>query len=60
MKQRTVLSLEQALSMPYATLRFAQLGWSFACENISRLGFGEHETPELLDDIATSEGEQGK
>jgi len=26
-KQRTVLSLEQALSMPYATLRFAQLGW---------------------------------
>ena len=27
MKQRTVLSLEQALSMPSATLRFAQLGW---------------------------------
>jgi crotonobetainyl-CoA:carnitine CoA-transferase CaiB-like acyl-CoA transferase len=27
MKKRTVLSLEQALSMPYATLRFAQLGW---------------------------------
>jgi phenylsuccinyl-CoA transferase len=27
MKPRTVLSLEQALSMPYATLRFAQLGW---------------------------------
>ena len=27
MKQRTVLSLEQALSLPYATLRFAQLGW---------------------------------
>jgi len=27
MKQRTVISLEQALSMPYATLRFAQLGW---------------------------------
>jgi crotonobetainyl-CoA:carnitine CoA-transferase CaiB-like acyl-CoA transferase len=27
MKRRTVLSLEQALSMPYATLRFAQLGW---------------------------------
>jgi crotonobetainyl-CoA:carnitine CoA-transferase CaiB-like acyl-CoA transferase len=26
-KKRTVLSLEQALSMPYATLRFAQLGW---------------------------------
>ena len=27
MKKRTVLSLEQALSMPCATLRFAQLGW---------------------------------
>ncbi|MCP4316120.1 MAG: CoA transferase [Hyphomicrobiales bacterium] len=27
MKKRTVISLEQALSMPYATLRFAQLGW---------------------------------
>ena len=27
MKQRTVLSMEQALSMPYATLRFVQLGW---------------------------------
>jgi crotonobetainyl-CoA:carnitine CoA-transferase CaiB-like acyl-CoA transferase len=27
MKKRTVLSLEQALSMPSATLRFAQLGW---------------------------------
>ena len=27
MKPRTVLSLEQALSLPYATLRFAQLGW---------------------------------
>jgi itaconate CoA-transferase len=26
-KSRTVLSLEQALSMPSATLRFAQLGW---------------------------------
>jgi crotonobetainyl-CoA:carnitine CoA-transferase CaiB-like acyl-CoA transferase len=26
-KQKTVLSLEQALSLPYATLRFAQLGW---------------------------------
>ena len=24
---RTVLSMEQALSLPYATLRFAQLGW---------------------------------
>lgn len=27
MNPRTVLSLEQALSLPYATLRFAQLGW---------------------------------
>jgi crotonobetainyl-CoA:carnitine CoA-transferase CaiB-like acyl-CoA transferase len=27
MKKRTVLSLEQALAMPSATLRFAQLGW---------------------------------
>jgi len=27
MKPRTVLSLEQALSLPYATLRFIQLGW---------------------------------
>ncbi len=27
MTPRTVLSLEQALSLPYATLRFAQLGW---------------------------------
>lgn len=27
MKPRTVLALEQALSLPYATLRFAQLGW---------------------------------
>ncbi len=27
MKSRTVLSMEQALSLPYATLRFAQLGW---------------------------------
>jgi len=26
-KRRTVLSMEQALSLPYATLRFAQLGW---------------------------------
>lgn len=27
MRQRTVLSLEQALSLPYATWRFAHLGW---------------------------------
>lgn len=27
MKKRTVISMEQALSLPSATLRFAQLGW---------------------------------
>ena len=27
MRKRTVLSVEQALSLPYATLRFVQLGW---------------------------------
>ena len=27
MRRRTVISMEQALSLPYATLRFAQLGW---------------------------------
>jgi crotonobetainyl-CoA:carnitine CoA-transferase CaiB-like acyl-CoA transferase len=27
MKKRTILSLEQALSMPYATQRFVHLGW---------------------------------
>ena len=27
MKRRIVLSMEQALSLPYATLRFVQLGW---------------------------------
>ena len=27
MKKRTIVSMEQALSMTYATLRFAQLGW---------------------------------
>ncbi|MDP2822290.1 MAG: CoA transferase [Sulfuritalea sp.] len=27
MRRRTVLSMEQALSLPYATLRFAQIGW---------------------------------
>ncbi|MDH4188682.1 MAG: CoA transferase [Betaproteobacteria bacterium] len=38
MKRRTVLSLEQALSMPYATLRFAQLGWRVI--RIEALGSG--------------------
>lgn len=27
MKRRTILSMEQALSLPYATLRFVHLGW---------------------------------
>lgn len=27
MKPRTVVSLEQALSLPYATMRFVQMGW---------------------------------
>lgn len=27
MARRTIISLEQALSLPYATMRFAQLGW---------------------------------
>ncbi|MFY9317327.1 MAG: CoA transferase [Burkholderiales bacterium] len=38
MKRRTVLSLEQALSMPYATLRFVQLGWRVI--RIEALGSG--------------------
>lgn len=38
MKKRTVLSLEQALSMPYATLRFVQLGWRVI--RIEALGSG--------------------
>ncbi|MFH1049352.1 MAG: CoA transferase, partial [bacterium] len=27
MKKRTILSLEQALTLPYATQRFVHLGW---------------------------------
>ncbi len=38
-KPRTVLSLEQALSLPYATLRFAQLGWRVI--RIESAGAGE-------------------
>jgi len=37
-KKRTVLSLEQALSLPYATLRFVQLGWRVI--RIEALGAG--------------------
>ena len=36
MKRRTVLSKEQALSLPYATLRFAQLGWRAQFSNLAR------------------------
>jgi crotonobetainyl-CoA:carnitine CoA-transferase CaiB-like acyl-CoA transferase len=36
--KRTVLSLEQALSLPYATLRFVQLGWRVI--RIEALGAG--------------------
>ncbi|MCC6609761.1 MAG: CoA transferase [Burkholderiales bacterium] len=39
MKRKTVLSLEQALSMPYATLRFVQLGWRVI--RIEALGAGK-------------------
>ena len=39
MRKRTVLSLEQALSMPYATLRFVQLGWRVI--RIEALGSGK-------------------
>ena len=39
MKRRTVLSMEQALSLPYATLRFAQLGWRVI--RIESAGAGE-------------------
>lgn len=39
MKRRTVLSLEQALSMPYATLRFVQLGWRVI--RVEALGAGK-------------------
>jgi crotonobetainyl-CoA:carnitine CoA-transferase CaiB-like acyl-CoA transferase len=38
-KRRTVLSMEQALSMPYATLRFVQLGWRVI--RIEALGAGK-------------------
>jgi phenylsuccinyl-CoA transferase len=40
MKPRTVLSLEQALSMPSATLRFAQLGWRVIRIEATKAGGG--------------------
>jgi len=39
-KRRTVLSLEQALSLPSATLRFAQLGWRVIRIEATPLGAG--------------------
>ncbi len=40
MKPRTVLSLEQALALPYATLRFVHLGWRvIRLEATGRRGF---------------------
>ena len=38
MKRKTVISMEQALAMPYATLRFVQLGWRVI--RIEALGAG--------------------
>ena len=40
MKPRTVLSMEQALSLPSATLRFAQLGWRVIRIEATRTGNG--------------------
>jgi len=40
MKPRTILSLEQALSMPSATLRFAQLGWRVIRIEATKAGGG--------------------
>ncbi len=40
MKPRTVLSMEQALSLPSATLRFAQLGWRVIRIEATKAGGG--------------------
>ena len=40
MKVRTVLSMEQALSLPSATLRFAQLGWRVIRIEATKTGEG--------------------
>ena len=45
MKQRTILSLEQALSLPYATLRFAQLGWRVIRIEATPAGYGPPGDP---------------
>ena len=39
MKRRTVLSMEQALALPYATLRFVHLGWRVI--RVEALGSGK-------------------
>jgi crotonobetainyl-CoA:carnitine CoA-transferase CaiB-like acyl-CoA transferase len=45
MKQRTVLSLEQALSLPYATWRFAHLGWRVIRIEATPTGQGDPGDP---------------
>ena len=45
MKSRTVLSLEQALSLPSATLRFAQLGWRVIRIEATKADGGLHGDP---------------
>ncbi|MCC2111433.1 MAG: CoA transferase [Hyphomicrobiales bacterium] len=45
MKPRTVLSLEQALSLPYATMRFAQLGWRVIRIESTPTGHGKPGDP---------------
>ena len=57
MKRRTVLSMEQALSLPYATLRFAQLGWRVIRIESTPVGDGLPGDPnryiggKVLDDV---------
>jgi crotonobetainyl-CoA:carnitine CoA-transferase CaiB-like acyl-CoA transferase len=45
MKKRTVLSLEQALSLPYATWRFAHLGWRVIRIEATPTGHGDPGDP---------------
>jgi len=72
MKPRTVLSMEQALSLPYATLRFAQLGWrvirveavggEVPCEDLARLEgdalTGTEENPVFNGNVTLRRGDQ--
>lgn len=57
---RWILTVMLPLGFALLALRFAQLGWQFVRGNIDRLGFGEHEAPELLDEISSSGGELDK